>query len=173
MTITPIKKRRTFSKSSRDYIDNVKFSEEIHKYVQESNKLIAEGKERKQVPFYIADSFMKLCYRVATMPNFSGYSFRDEMIGDGIENCLRAVMNYDNAAFTRTGMPNAFSYFTKIIYYAYVRRIKKENKQVDLRNSIIRNQSVDAGAFFTDDTDAATIQNYAAQLTNNLDKYLS
>jgi hypothetical protein len=76
---------------------------------------------------------MKICEGLSHKPNFVRYTYRDEMVMDGVENCLKAVHNYNIDAATRTGKPNAFSYFTQIAYFAFIRRIIKEKKQADIK----------------------------------------
>ena len=76
---------------------------------------------------------MKICEGLSHKPNFVRYTYRDEMVMDGVENCLKAIYNYRIDASTRTGKPNAFSYFTQIAYFAFIRRIVKEKKQTDIK----------------------------------------
>lgn len=116
-----------------DYINNKDFSKAVFAYVEEYRK--AEG-EKPIVPNYIAEGFQEIATGLARKPNFAGYSYKDEMIMDAIENCLRAIRNYNIEAATRSGNPNAFAYFTQICYYAFLRRISKEKKQQDIKNEI-------------------------------------
>tara|TARA_B100000745_G_scaffold111247_1_gene71500 strand:+ start:887 stop:1444 length:558 start_codon:yes stop_codon:yes gene_type:complete len=98
---------------------------------------------------YIAECFLKISTHLSYRPNFINYTYRDEMISDGIENCLQYVKNFDPEK-----SKNPFAYFTQIIYYAFLRRIQKEKKQTHVRNEMISKQ--DYQAFTTmdgDDTD--------------------
>lgn len=82
-----------------------------------------EGKQQPRVPNYIGDCIMRIAYKLSNKPNFINYPFKEEMIGDGIENCIMYVNNFNPDKST-----NPFAYFTQIIYYAYLRRIEKEKK---------------------------------------------
>lgn len=118
----------------KHYLDNKEFSKAVVEYVD----LCAAARENKepvpQVTNYIAESFMAIASKLSNRSNFARYTYRDEMVMDGVENCLRAIGNYRYDYVTRTGLPNAFSYFTQICFYAFVRRIQKENKQLDIKN---------------------------------------
>lgn len=80
------------------------------------------------VPRYVGESLVKIANRLSTMPGFVGYPYREEMIGDGIVNCIEYIDNYNPAKST-----NPFSYFTQIIYFAFIRRIKKEQKITSIK----------------------------------------
>ena len=84
-----------------------------------------QGKKDPPIPNYIGECFFKIADHLSRKPNFISYSFRDEMIGDGIENCLQYFRN-----FNPDKSNNPFAYFTQIIYYAFLRRIQKEKKQL-------------------------------------------
>jgi len=113
----------TEKKKKPNYVDNKKFLQAMIEY-RESVKLAEqEKKERPVVPFYIADCIMKIATHLSFKPNFMNYSFREEMISDGIENCLQYIDN-----FNPEKSKNPFAYFTQIIYYAFLRRIQKEKK---------------------------------------------
>lgn len=130
-------------KKSNHYIDNKLFYTEMVKYhtaFQESKRL---GEERPPVPNYVGKCIMLIAQRLATRPNFVGYSYKEEMIGDAIENCLRYLHNF-NPEKTN----NPFAYFTQIVYNAFLRRIEKEKKQLYIKhksfeNSIVMNTLVD------------------------------
>ena len=116
-----------------NYVNNRDFSYAVVDYVTESNKAKEAGTKNPVVPDYIAICFMKICEGLSHKPNFVRYTYRDEMVMDGVENCLKAIYNYRIDASTRTGKPNAFSYFTQIAYFAFIRRIVKEKKQTDIK----------------------------------------
>ena len=63
---------------------------------------------------------------------------------DAVENCLKAIENYDINAATRTGKPNAFAYFTQIIWYAFLRRITKEKKQQEIKEKYLSQSGIEA-----------------------------
>jgi hypothetical protein len=130
-------------KKSTHYIDNKLFYTEMVKYhtaYQESKRL---GEDRPPIPTYVGKCIMLIAQRLATRPNFVGYSYKEEMIGDAIENCLRYLHNF-NPEKTN----NPFAYFTQIVYNAFLRRIDKEKKQLYIKhksfeNSMIMNTLVD------------------------------
>ena len=112
-------------KTLRHYIDNTKFCHamtEWKKIVKEAEEC---GDDRPPVTSYIAESFLKIAEHLSHRPNFINYPFREDMIGDGVENCLLYAHNFDPDKSS-----NPFSDFTQIIYYAFLRRIAKEKKQL-------------------------------------------
>lgn len=130
-------------KEKPHYVNNRQFSESIVVY-----KLAKLENPDMKLPYYIADCFMKISERLSHASNFVRYTYRDEMVMDGVENCLRAVGNYNIEAATRTGNPNAFSYFTQICYFAFLRRIAKEKKQQDIRTKFIEQMPTEAFIHF-------------------------
>ena len=62
---------------------------------------------------------------------------------DAVENCLKAIDNYNLEAATRTGKPNAFAYFTQITWYAFLRRIQKEKRQQDIKMKYIAEAGIE------------------------------
>lgn len=115
------------------YVDNAKFSQAVLDYVTKANECRKRGEDNPVVDDYIAQCFLRIAEGLSFKSNFSGYTYREEMAMDAVENCLRAIRNYDIEAATRTGKPNAFAYFTQISWYAFLRRIAKEKKQQDLK----------------------------------------
>jgi hypothetical protein len=96
------------------------------------------------VPDYIAECFLKIAEGLSHKSNFIRYTYREEMVMDAVENCLRAIENYNIEAATRTGKPNAFAYFTQISWYAFLRRIAKEKKQQDIKYKYMTSSGVEA-----------------------------
>ena len=123
-------------KEKDNYINNRDFSQAVCDYVE----AYRDADDIKPiVPGYVALGFQQIAQGLSRKPNFIGYSYRDEMVMDAIENCLRAIRNYNIEAATRTGKPNAFAYFTQICYYAFLRRIAKEKKQKEIKDELINN----------------------------------
>ena len=116
------------------YVDNKLFFAEMQKWKEE----IAEQEEVDDLPpmvtEYMGDCFQKIATHLSYRPNFINYTYREEMIGDGIENCIRYAKN-----FNPEKSKNPFAYFTQIIYYAFIRRITKEKKQTSIKQKIIDN----------------------------------
>lgn len=130
-------------KKSAHYIDNKLFYTEMIKYHASYQESKRKGEDRPAVPRYVGECIMLIAQRLATRPNFVGYSYKDEMIGDAIENCLRYLHN-----FNPDKTNNPFAYFTQIVYNAFLRRIEKEKKQLYIKhksfeNSIVMNTLVD------------------------------
>jgi len=125
------------------YVNNRDFSYAVVDYVTATNKCKEDGIKNPVVPDYIAICFMKICEGLSHKPNFVRYTYRDEMVMDGVENCLKAIYNYRIDASTRTGKPNAFSYFTQIAYFAFIRRIVKEKKQADIKFKFMEQANIE------------------------------
>ena len=121
------------AKQRPHYVDNKKFSLAVVEYVETVNEAREADSEIPKVTDYIATCFMKISEGLSHRPNFVRYTYREEMVMDAVENCLKAIENYNINATTRTGKPNAFAYFTQIIWYAFLRRISKEKKQMYIR----------------------------------------
>lgn len=115
-------------KSLKHYIDNQKFCKSMTEWKKKVNRAEQCGESRPPVTDYIAESFLKIAEHLSHRPNFINYPFKDDMIGDGVENCLLYAHNFDPDKSS-----NPFSYFTQIIYYAFLRRIEKEKKQAYIK----------------------------------------
>lgn len=105
------------------YVNNKKFLEAMIEFRESVQKAEREGTPRPIVPMYVAECIMKIATHLSYKPNFMNYSFREEMISDGIENSLQYIDNFNPEKSS-----NPFAYFTQIIYYAFLRRIQKEKK---------------------------------------------
>jgi len=110
--------------SKNQYIDNKLFYEKMVDWKKLVDEAEEQGEDRPPVTEYIGECFVKIAEHLAFKPNFMNYPYKDEMIGDGIENCLMYAHN-----FNPEKSKNPFSYFTQIIYYAFLRRIEREKKQ--------------------------------------------
>ncbi len=120
-------------KKSIHYVNNAEFSQAVVDYVTICNKAKAEDITVPVVPDYIAQCFLRIAEGLSHKSNFIRYTYREEMVMDAVENCLKAIHNYNLEAATRTGKPNAFAYFTQITWYAFLRRISREKKQQDIK----------------------------------------
>ena len=126
------------------YVNNAQFSQAVVDYVTILNE--ARDKKANQLPKvhdYIASCFLKICEGLSNKANFVRYTYREEMVMDAVENCLKAIENYNLEAATRTGRPNAFAYFTQISWYAFLRRIQKEKKQQDIKMKYINQSGIE------------------------------
>lgn len=115
------------------YVNNADFSKAVVDYVRTANEAKKNGEKRPIVTDYIAQCFLKISEGLSHKANFARYTYREEMVMDAVENCLKAIENYDVDVATRTGNPNAFAYFTQIAWYAFLRRIAKEKKQQEIK----------------------------------------
>ena len=106
------------------YIDNDVFFQEMIEWKTKVIEAEDSGDPRPPVTNYIGECFLKISEKLANRPNFMNYPYREEMISDGVENCLMYAHN-----FNPEKSKNPFSYFTQMIYYAFLRRIEKEKKQ--------------------------------------------
>ena len=113
------------TKATKHYVNNADFLSALIEYKKACDEAKKKNKPDPQIPNYIGECFLKIADHLSRKPNFISYSFRDEMIADGIENCLMYFRNFDPDK-----SKNPFAYFTQIIYYAYLRRIMKEKKQL-------------------------------------------
>ena len=120
------------------YVDNKKFLVAMIEYREKVQK--AEDKKRTKpvVTNYIGECFLKIANHLSYRPNFINYTYRDDMISDGIENCLQYMRNFNPEKSN-----NPFAYFTQIIYYAFIRRIQKEKKQQDVKARLIATSSTE------------------------------
>jgi hypothetical protein len=110
---------------TKHYINNQDFLKALTDYKASCAVANQENKPKPKIPNYIGECFMKIAEGLSHKPNFINYSYRDEMISDGIENCLMYFENFDE-----TKSSNPFAYFTQVIYFAFLRRIQKEKKQL-------------------------------------------
>lgn len=113
------------TKKSNHYINNADFLKALVDYKALCDDASSKKQPEPPIPNYIGECFLKIADHLSRKPNFVSYSFRDEMIADGIENCLMYFRNFDAGK-----SKNPFAYFTQIIYYAFLRRIMKEKKQL-------------------------------------------
>ena len=125
-------------KRKQHYVDNKKFLAEITKYRQDVEEAKRLDKPKPRITHYLAECFLKIATHLSYRPNFINYTFRDDMISDGIENCLQYLDNFNPEKSN-----NPFAYFTQIIYYAFIRRIQKEKKQTTIKNRLIMEGNYD------------------------------
>ena len=131
-------------KEKPHYVNNRQFSEAVVEYCEHVIECKDKGKPKPVVPNYVAECFLKIAEGLSHKANFVRYTYREEMVMDAVENCLKAIENYDIKTATRTGTPNAFAYFTQISWYAFLRRIQKEKKQQDIKLKYIAEAGVEA-----------------------------
>ena len=130
----------TTKKQNEHYVNNKEFTQAVSEFNISCKLAEEKGKVKPQMTEYIGECIYKIATRLSTRPNFINYTYRDEMICDAIENCIQYIGN-----FNREKSDNAFAYITQICYYAFLRRIQKEKKQV-----FIKQQAKDAAGMITD-----------------------
>ena len=159
-------------KKSVHYVNNADFSTAVVEYVTRVNEAKDNGKEQPIIPDYIAQCFLRIAEGLSHKHNFIRYTYREEMVMDAVENCLKAIYNYNLEHATRTGKPNAFAYFTQITWYAFLRRIAKEKKQQDVKLKFLSRASIEdfIDGFDGDDAGSHDIMSYVDTLRDRIDK---
>ena len=159
-------------KKSIHYVNNKEFSAAVVEYC----KVVKECKETDdplpKVPDYIASCFLKIAEGLSHKSNFIRYTYREEMVMDAVENCLKAIENYNIEAATRSGNPNAFAYFTQISWYAFLRRIAKEKKQQDIKLKYLSESGIEEYVYgdINDKAAANVMNSFIDQLKDRIDK---
>ena len=154
-------------KKSEHYVNNKELLEALIVY----RGKVAHAKEndlpKPRITNYLGECFLKIATHLSYKPNFVNYMFRDDMISDGIENCVQYIHNFDPEKSR-----NPFAYFTQIIHYAFLRRIQKEKKELDIKNKIIEKtgfdevMTVESGALTGAMSEYNTIKDNIAQKKN-------
>ena len=152
-------------KQSIHYVNNATFSQAVVDYVSHVEKCKKEKESLPKVPDYIAQCFLRIAEGLSHKANFIRYTYREEMVMDAVENCLKAISNYNLEAATRTGKPNAFAYFTQITWFAFLRRITKEKKQQDIKLKYLTKSGIES---FIDVGDEAAAGNVATHFVDTL-----
>ena len=140
-------------KKTEYYVNNKEFLYAISEYRSKVHEAKELGAPRPRVTNYIGECFLKIATHLSYKPNFVNYMFREDMICDGIENCVQYIKNFDPAKSS-----NPFAYFTQIIHYAFLRRIQKEKRQMDIRTKIVERSGFDE--VFSSDGDIYSTSDY-------------
>ena len=151
------------ARKKQHYVDNEKFLEVMGDYRERFLQAKDNDTERPIIPDYAGECFLKIAERLSHRPNFINYAFREEMVSDGIENCVMYASNFNPEKST-----NPFAYFTQIIYFAFLRRIEKEKKQLYIKYKTMQEYSsledhVDMGEMGQSET--RTVSSGASPLT--------
>ena len=125
-------------KRSEHYVNNKEFLAALIRHRENIEIAEIQGKEKPRIPRYIGECFLKIATHLSFKPNFVNYMFKEDMISDGIENCVQYIHN-----FNPEKSQNPFAYFTQIIHYAFLRRIQKEKKQLEIKNKILEKTGYD------------------------------
>jgi hypothetical protein len=119
-------------KRSEHYVNNKEFLYAIVEYKAKVKEALEAGKPKPRITNYLGSCFLKIATHLSYKPNFVNYMFKDDMVCDGIENCVQYINNFNPEKSS-----NPFAYFTQIIHYAFLRRIQKEKKQLEIKTKII------------------------------------
>lgn len=154
------------------YVNNGEFSQAVVDYVKTVRIAREKNESDPIVPDYIARCFLKIAEGLSHKSNFVRYTYREEMVMDAVENCLNAIGNYNIEAATRKGKPNAFGYFTQISWYAFIRRIKKEKRQQDVKLKFLAESGIEEFMIDPDEDPqvAKTIQSFVDNLRRRIDE---
>ena len=142
----PVGRGMAKRKRSEHYVNNKEFLAALIKYREDIEIAKIQDKPKPVIPRYIGDCFLKIANHLSFKPNFVNYMFKEDMISDGIENCVQYIHNFDPEK-----SKNPFAYFTQVIHYAFLRRIQKEKKQLDIKTKIIEKSGYDE-VMMVDDT---------------------
>ena len=134
-------------KQKQHYVDNKKFLQEITNYRLAVEAAKRNDEEKPRISHYLAECFLKIATHLSYRPNFINYMYKEDMISDGVENCVQYIDN-----FNPEKSKNPFAYFTQIIYYAFLRRIAKEKRQMDIRDKLIEKSGYEQ-VFHSDNND--------------------
>ena len=140
------------AKQNEHYVNNKEFTAAVAEFNEKCKLAESKGKTPPQMSNYIGECIYKIATRLSTRPNFINYTFRDEMICDAIENCIQYIGNFNVEKSN-----NAFAYITQICYYAFLRRIQKEKKQVFIKQQMT--MDITAETFDTIDGDSTGMSN--------------
>ena len=143
--------KKTAPKKKQHYVNNADFLAAIVKYKEKVKNAEEQGLPKPRVNNYIGGCFLKIATHLSYRPNFINYMYKDDMVCDGIENCIQYIDNFDPAK-----SKNPFAYFTQIVYYAFLRRIAKEKRQMDIKDKILEK----SGYEHVFSTDGDTGQDY-------------
>ena len=154
-------------KKSEHYVNNKELLAALIDYRAEVAVAKTKDLPKPRISNYLGECFLKIATHLSYKPNFVNYMFRDDMISDGIENCVQYIHNFDPEKSR-----NPFAYFTQIIHYAFLRRIQKEKKQLDIKTKIIERSgfdevmNVDDGALTGTSSDYNTIKDNIVYKSN-------
>jgi hypothetical protein len=159
-------------RKSIHYVNNAEFSQAVVEYVTRVREAQKNNTEIPIVTDYIAQCFLRISEGLSHKSNFIRYTYREEMVMDAVENCLKAIHNYNLETATRTGKPNAFAYFTQISWYAFLRRIAKEKKQQDVKLKYLEKSGIEnfVDLDLADEAAGRVISTFVDTLRDRIDK---
>ena len=152
----PIQPGKTMAKRKRSehYVNNKEFLAALIRYQEDIEIARLQDKTKPVIPRYIGECFLKIANHLSFKPNFVNYMFKEDMISDGIENCVQYIHN-----FNPEKSQNPFAYFTQIIHYAFLRRIQREKRQLEIKNKILEKSGY-SEVFYDDGVDGMGYSDY-------------
>lgn len=120
------------------YIDKAELQRALVEWFGERDKAAAEDRPMPDVPKYIQRCIIKICEKTSTRWNFVNYPFREEMVGDAIENIIKYIDRYD----INNPKQNPFGYWSFVAWRAMVRRIKAEKTRAAQHYQYVMNSGV-------------------------------
>jgi len=151
-------------KKNAHYVDNKKLLAAMIEFRNSVIEAKENDKPRPRIPNYIGECIMKISEHLSYRPNFINYTYKDEMISDGIENCLLYIDN-----FNPEKSKNPFAYFTQIIYYAFIRRMQKEKKQTYVKYKSLERHVLEDDIF---EAGGVTKKSYLEFMQNNMSGFI-
>ena len=150
------------------YVDNKKFLEQMVEYRKASEDAKKNDLPAPRIPDEIGSVFVKIATHLSFKSNFINYGFREDMISDGIENCIQYIHNFDPEK-----SKNPFAYFTQIIYYAFLRRIQKEKKHLYVKYKSLENSQIVDNSIVDQSPDATNISSIGiSKLYDNMSEFI-
>lgn len=143
------KKKRTVN-----YVNNSDFYDALVKYRKEVDEAASNEEPKPRIPNYIGECFLKIATHLSYKPNFVNYTSKDSMISDGYTDCVKYVLNFNADLYK-----NPFAYFTQICYYAFVRRIKQEKRNLELYDRLLERNGFEE--VFHEDNGSSDLSNYS------------
>ena len=153
----------TEKKKKVHYVDNKAFLAAIVERKEQIKEAESVGESKPQISNYLGECILKIANHLSYRPNFINYTYREEMISDGIENCLQYIDKFNPEKSN-----NPFAYFTQIIYYAFIRRIQKEKKQQSIKEKLLKESNIESRIVLQQHDDDAK---YQQQFADMIDKY--
>lgn len=156
-----------------DYLDNKQFSIDVWEYVQHKNNELEAGRDCPRVPNNIAEGLSLIAKGLSHKPSFIGYPFREDMVQEAVMRCLKAISNYNPEVETRIGVPNAFSYFTQVCYYDFLRTIRKEKTYMYNYYKILSKSSLEDLVNSEDDSHDGEMADFIDYLKKDVESFLT
>lgn len=125
------------------YVNNREFTLALDKYARACKEAEENNKELPVMSRYLGESIMRMANRLATSPRFRNYSYREEMISNGVLAAVKYAHRFDGDRFD-----NGFAYVTQILFSHFIITIKSEKKKYETNLKLIQNAA--AGLFAVD-----------------------